>query len=247
MKATSLISIFSLVTMLCGCGTFSGKIVSVEDSSFNLTEDAVRMTDLPNAFGSTPMVIGLRKGKYVAIGQDEKGIFYRGPSRCFVFLNSDLGKKYLETGILPTALEKYQSMGSPNNAEEGGVWIPKSAQKGKITYFSYQDFRVLTGDTDSKIPPSPSQPADIGKTNNEPIQVAQVDSSEEQKRALQIAQNSTGSASNVGANAAGSALGTAVGHGIGIAGLRSMQGDVIEIAPVADERILSAAASIAVK
>ena len=32
--------------------------------------------------------------------------------------------------------------------------------------------------------------------------------------------------------------------GIGIAGLRSMQGDMIEIAPVTDERILSAAKSI---
>lgn len=239
-----------LILVLSGCSSPQIKMDPVEKvTSFTLPETYAKRTGYKNGLGfnETFFVVGLFKGQYVAVGHDKDGVYYRGPENCFIYWLPAIGDKFLATGVPPTQQEKIAVMGAIADISQGGVWVPYDTSKNKVRYFYYQDFRLSTLDTESRIPPSPSTtaPMTLAQTTNSVLDAEAVDRKLQDdffsnSYALNAAQASTGSPENYMENGVSSAVGVGVGQVIGRAGLRGMQGNLMLGPEITDERILDA-------
>ena len=234
-----IISLISVLFILNACSSVNGKYVSIENGDmFFLTETSTE-SGKGGAFKDTEYVFGLAKGKYIAVGKDAKGTYYRGPSRCVILLTQELAIRYRKDGIIPSLKEKWEKIPGLFSGVEGGIFIPFYLSKSKPYYYYYQDSRALTGDSESNISPSPS---DTVLTEDVAIseKPSSTPSSADTNMALNIAQNTTGSPANVTANAVGATAGLAVGNYVGKAGLQNMQGNIIAGPDVKEPRIIEA-------
>lgn len=66
-------------------------------------------------------VEGLQAGTYNLIGEDSDGRYFQGPGDCVIQLTGDWGKRYLETGEIPSFQERVGTMAGG----VGGLWLPK--------------------------------------------------------------------------------------------------------------------------
>lgn len=229
-----------LVTLLNACSSVSGTYVAIESGdSFMLPQTYT--TSGKGALG-TEYVYGLTQGKYIAVGKDDDGTYYRGPSHCIILLNNDLAVRYRQDGKVPGMREKWKQGLGYFYGVEGGIYVPFKPG-AKPSYYYYQDASGITGEADSTIPPSPSGPATVEIAGAFEAQPRNNVATEQM--AQQLAAQTTGSPNNVTANALGSAAGLAVGEGIGRAGLRNMQGNIILGPEVAEPRILESTRGIA--
>lgn len=239
-----------LALVLSGCSTPQIKMEPVEKvTSFTLPETYAKRTSYANGLGfnETFFVVGLFKGQYVAVGHDKDGVYYRGPENCFIYWLPAIGDKFLATGVPPTQQEKIAVMGAISDISQGGVWVPYDSARNKVRYFYYQDYRLSTLDTESKIPPSPSTtpPMTLSQATHPALDAEALDRKQNNEffnnaYALNSAQASTGSPENYMANGVASGVGLGVGQVIGRAGLRSRQGNLVLGPEITDERILDA-------
>lgn len=226
---------FSFVYLLVSCILLSGciptqQIIAGGDGSrFVLTEDVY---DFAEARWGDPWLEGLTQGEYIAVGHDEAGIYYRGPHRCLIRLPNDKAHHFLKTGERPSATENPQLV-EIFYGDEGGVYVPYDLEHEQPWYFFYADYRHMTGDTDSKIPPPPA--SDIN-ARTQASQPAQAVVSYPNVKVINP-QDPTGQPTL--ATSAGTAIGVAAGRQLGTAGLRDAQGGIIRSFNVGNERILA--------
>jgi len=218
-----------LLILLCsGCIPTKQITPTTGEGSFILKEDILEFHK--GGFGDL-YLSGLIKGEYIAIVHDKSGIYYRGPRRCLVLLDEEQGRHFLATGEHPSAIE------DPNKTnvltgDEGGVYVPYNMDEETPWYFYYGDYRHVTGDTDSKIPPLPK--SDINAPTPETIPAA----ARSERNSLYFNnQTSYGSASPSDV-AMGNAIGAAIGRQWGLSGLRDAQGGIIQGGNVRSKKIL---------
>jgi len=225
-----LIRAFTLLGVLClvgGCAPTSEIIPSTDGGSFVVTQDLVRFEE---GLLGPPRLIGLTPGEYIAVGHNSNGVYYRGPKGGVLILSEELGQEYLRTGHRAT---HFMVGNTPVKfIDEGGIFVPYDPD-ATPWYYYYADFRNITGETDSKLPPRPfskiNQPAEespAGARIGGPLNVVVIEPD-----------NHTGVPSPEAA--AGGALGAGIGHAIGQSALSRGQGGIIRNHDVQDERILS--------
>lgn len=218
-----------LAIICSGCIPTKQIIPSNEGGSFILEEDIVEFSK--GAFGDL-WLSGLTKGEYIAVGHDEDGIYYRGPYRCLVLLDEEKGRHFLASGERPRATENPREV-NVLTGDEGGVYVPYNLEDEEPWYFYYADYRHITGDSDSKIPPRPKS-----SINEKTIASKPADAVYMLPNVTIINGDNPGALPPAEA-AVGGAIGVVVGRQLGLAGLRDAQGGVIQSTNVRSERIMA--------
>lgn len=219
-----------LLLVLCsGCIPTKQIIPSDDGGRFVIEEDIFEFYE--GLFGDR-FLAGLTKGEYIAIGHDEDGVYYRGPHKCLVFLNEEQGYHFLATGERPGTLSNPREI-NLFTGDEGGVFVPYNFEDDDPWYFHYADYRNVTGDADSKIPPRPT--SSINKPGPETIPAAAV----YMLPNVKIINGGAPNALPPAEAAVGGAIGVVAGRQLGLAGLRDAQGGILPGVMVKSEKVLA--------
>lgn len=132
---------FFMFVLLTGCAATSGVhpdslMKPVKVTEFTLNESVAEIMTVTNLFGTkSEMLSGLVKGRYVSRYEDEKGVFYEGPSNCLVQNNSS-GGIYLpkkNTNEKPAFWLYIRGMSDADRARAGlVVAIGDSWEEGRV-------------------------------------------------------------------------------------------------------------------
>ncbi|MCP1618119.1 hypothetical protein FBY21_2736 [Pseudomonas sp. SLBN-26] len=220
-------ALLGLLLLVGGCVPTSEIIPSTDGGSFVVTQDLVRFEE---GLLGPPRLIGLTPGEYIAVGHNSDGVYYRGPKGGVLILPEKEGQEYLRTGQRATHFIVGNTPVKFN--DEGGIFVPYDSD-ATPWYYYYADFRNITGETDSKLPPRPfskiNPPVDespAGARIGGPVNVVVIELG-----------NTTGVPSPEAA--VGGALGAGIGRAIGQSALSRGQGGIIRNYDVQDERIIS--------
>lgn len=136
--------LFSLVVLLTlsACTSLSDLRKPEKEQYFVLTQDHVR-TEVRGLAGNR-WTEGLKAGKYVAVAEDDDGIYFKGEGASVMLLVNEEGDAYLKSGKVPEAAEKANRF--PRAVNVGGLWIPRKAS-GKEPKLFYEIRNTTDGST----------------------------------------------------------------------------------------------------
>ncbi|AHL36844.1 hypothetical protein CD58_05330 [Pseudomonas brassicacearum] len=111
-----------ILLVLSACTTISDLKKPIKEQYFVLAQDYVR-TEI-RGLSDVKWVEGLKSGKYVSVGEDENGIYFKGEAACVLLLANKDADYYLKNGeVSESAKSNIKIFPRPINV--GGLWIPK--------------------------------------------------------------------------------------------------------------------------
>lgn len=125
-----------LLLSLLACTSLSDLKKVDKEQYFILAQDHVR-TEV-RGLANVKWVEGLKAGKYIAVAQDDDGIYFKGEGPCVYLLPNEDADAYLKTGRVPEAVVQDPKR-FPRAVNVGGLWIPKDASKEPKLFFEVRN------------------------------------------------------------------------------------------------------------
>lgn len=92
--------ILVILSLLQGCGSSLANIKKINDGSYFTIESNYTRTTI-EGWGDVKWVVGLKAGKYTAIGYDDMCTYYLGEGDTVIALSQERADKYLSSGYIP--------------------------------------------------------------------------------------------------------------------------------------------------